>query len=111
MTETFTWRAEVQSGGSGEFAMSSAKFGDGYTQEVPLGLNNEQQKWSVNVSGYQTYVAACLAFIQARKGQSFFWKAPFQSAPGYWKCKRWSASDQGAAYWTLILEFEQAFAP
>jgi len=111
MTETFTWRVEVQSSGSGEFLMSAARFGDNYTQEVPLGLNNETQKWPVTVSGYKSYVAEVLAFIQARRGQSFFWQAPFQSAPGYWKCKRWNVSDQGASFWTLAMDFEQAFTP
>ena len=85
MTDTFTWRAETQSNGSGEFAMLTAKFGDGYEQSVPDGINNERQKWSVTVSGYAAYVQAALDFIRAQKGQSFFWKAPRTTEAGYYQ--------------------------
>lgn len=111
MTDTFTWRAEAKSQGNGEFAVYTSKFGDGYSQEVPQGLNNETQKWSVVVSGYSAYVQPALDFIRAHKGQVFFWHAPRTSAPGYYKCKRYSLSDEGGAYWTLTLEFEQGYLP
>lgn len=111
MTETFTWRAEVSTSGSGEFSMLTAKFGDSYSQEVPNGINNELQRWTVSVSGYPEHVQPALDFIRAHKGQSFIWKAPRSTAPGYYKCKKYSLGDQGGAWWTFTFEFEQAFAP
>lgn len=110
----FTWRAEVGSSGNGEFAMFSSVFGDGYSQEIPNGLNNETQKWSVVVSskgGSARTVQQVLDFIRAQKGQPFQWKAPNTAALGWYKCKRYSQSDEGGDYWTLTMEFEQAYAP
>lgn len=107
--EVFTWRAEVGTSQSGEFRMLTSKFGDGYSQESPDGINNETQTWSVVVSGRPALVDPVLAFIRARKGQVFQWKPPGASALEYYRCKRYSKNDQGAAYSTLTMEFEQGY--
>lgn len=111
MTDTFTWRAEIASSGSGEFPMRSSNFGDGYTQDSPTGLNNEKQKWNVSVSGYSANVGPVLDFIRAHKGIAFFWKAPLTSAPGYYVCVSYSSSDQGGDFWTITMQFEQRYKP
>lgn len=107
----FTWKAEVESSGSGEFIVFASKFGDGYSQEVPNGLNNETQKWNVSISGYGPYIRQVLDFIRDQKGMSFQWKAPNTSGLGWFRCKRYSESDKGGDYWTLNMEFEQGYAP
>jgi len=107
----FTWRAEVASSGTGEFAMYSSRFGDGYSQDVPAGQNNERQKWSVVVSGYGPQHRQVLAFLRGLRGQPFQWKAPNTDALGWYKCVRYSQGDEGGDYWTLTMEFEQSFAP
>lgn len=110
MTDTFTYKAQVSTSGNGEFTVSTAKFGDGYSQDVPDGINNETQKWSVQVSGYRTYVQAVLNFIRNHKGMSFFWKPPL-GVIGYYACKRYSLGDAGGAYWTVTFEFEEVKRP
>lgn len=110
MTDTFTWRVNMDSSGGGEFAMSTAKFGDGYVQEVPNGINNETQKWSVTVSGKKTLMQTVLAFIRTHKGQSFFWTPPL-GVEGYYKCKRYNPVDRGGGWWELNMEFEQSYSP
>lgn len=107
----FNWRAEVGSSGNADFTMFSSKFGDGYSQDVPNGLNNEVQKWSVVVSGKGPRVREVLTFLRNQKGVPFQWKAPNTTALGWYKCKRYSQSDEGGDYWTLTMEFEQAYAP
>jgi phage-related protein len=111
MTDTFTWKAQVNSSGDGEFLMSSSKFGDGYSQDVPNGLNSETQAWSVQVEGVKSKVQPVLDFIRSHKGVSFFWTPPLSAAPGYFKCKKYSLSDKGGSYWALTLNFEQGYAP
>lgn len=106
----FTWRAEVQSSGNGEFIVFSSKFGDNYSQDVPNGLNNETQKWSVVVSGKGPRVREVLAFLRDHKGVPFQWKIP-NYGMGWVNCKRYSQTDQGGDYWTLTMEFEQAYMP
>jgi len=107
--DEFIWRAQVNTSGGGEFTMFSSKFGDGYSQDIPNGMQNEVQKWSVEVTGDPTYVQAALDFIRDQKGQTFQWKAPRSSGLGYYKCKRYSLNDAGGATWTLRLEFEQGY--
>lgn len=110
MTDTFTWQVHADAGGNGEFATAKAQFGDGYAQEVPLGLNSESQKWTVNFSGYAHQVAPVLAFIRAHKGMSFLWKPPL-GTQGLYKCKKYNINPQSSTYYVLSMEFEQAFAP
>lgn len=111
MTDTFEWRADLATSGGGDFGVFQSKFGDGYSQDVPNGINNETQTWSVSISGYGDKVQPIIDFIRSHTGKSFFWKAPFTAAPGYYKCKKWGCNDQGGAYFTLTLQFEQGYMP
>lgn len=111
MVDTFTWKAEVATSGDGTFDVSSAKFGDGYSQDVPNGLNSESQNWSVQIKGRSDEVQPALDFIRDHKGVSFLWKPPLSSTVKYFKCKKYSCNDEGGAYWTLTLNFEQGYAP
>jgi phage-related protein len=110
MTDTFGWRVTIDTSGEGAFTTSLAKFGDGYSQEIPLGINNDVQSIKVSVEGYRSEMQPVIDFIRAHRGQSFFWKPPF-GVTGYYKCKKYSWKDQGGAYFTLSLDFEQAFMP
>ena len=107
----FTWRAEIGTTNNTDFAMFTSRFGDGYAQEVPNGLNNESQKWNVKVSGKGPRARAVLQFLRNHKGQPFQWKAPNTAGLGWYSCKRYSQSDEGGDYWTITMEFEQAYAP
>jgi phage-related protein len=106
----FTWRAEVGTTGTGEFAMFSSKFGDGYSQDIPNGLNNETQKWNVQVSGYERNVQPVIDFIRAQKGLPFQWKPPVGQL-GWYKCLRYSVDPDGGSWTTFRMEFEQSYAP
>lgn len=110
MTDTFTWRATIDTSGEGQLTTSRAQFGDGYAQEIPLGLNNDVQKIKVNVEGYESEMQPVIDFIRSHVGQSFFWKPPL-GVVGYYKCNKYSWKDQGGAYFTLSLEFEQGAMP
>jgi phage-related protein len=107
----FTWRAEVGSTGNGEFSVFSTKFGDGYSQDIPNGLNNETQKWSVKVSGYEKNVQPVIDFIRSHKGQPFQWKPPSSVGLGWYSCKRYSLNPGGGAWTEFNMEFEQSYAP
>lgn len=107
----FTFRAQVATAGTGEFRVFSNRFGEGYSQDVPNGRNNERQKWSVVVSGKSPVIQPVLDFIRAQAGVPFEWRAPNTSGLGWYNCKRYSQSDEGGNYWTLTMEFEQAYKP
>lgn len=107
----FTWRAEVGTSGNSELAMWSAKFGDGYSQDIPNGMNSETQKWNVEVSGYEKDMQAVVNFLRAQNGLPFQWKPPMTNTLQWFKCKRWGFDPGGGAWMKLRMEFEQAYAP
>lgn len=110
MTDTFTWGVTSDASGDGQLSTSEAKFGDGYSQDVALGLNGDMQKWSVTYAGYRTDAQAVLDFIRAHRGVSFFWTPPL-GVEGYYKCKTYKPRHEGGGFYTIALEFMQAYAP
>lgn len=109
MTETFTWRAETGTSGSGEFKFDTAQFGDGYSQDSATGLNPERQMWPVSVSGYSGFIEEVLTFIRANY-LCFNWKPPM-GVMGQYKCTKWNVNPSGGDHWTLSMQFEQTYRP
>jgi phage-related protein len=115
MTDTFTWKVTTAASGTGDFAVRESKFGDGYSQIVPAGINNEAQTWNVELIGRDRAgnygVRDPLAFLRARKGgTSFFWKPPL-GVQGYYVCKGYGIRDVGGGLFSLTAKFEQVFYP
>lgn len=94
---------------SPKIKLHSAEFGDGYTQDVPNGLNHIRESLSYKWDG--------LTEIQMREIRDFFRNLggfrPFyftprgEDAPMKWTCKEWSVSDRTP--WSLEAKFEQSF--
>ncbi len=106
MTDTFTWRVEIDASGGGEFDIVSTPFGDGYVQETARGINNQTQEWQVSYAGYREAVMEVLQFIRDKQGlEAFFWTAPLTNTPSYYKCKSYKPTDMGGGYWRLSLTF------
>lgn len=110
MTDTFTWRVNNDSEGTGQLATYRAQFGDGYSQEQARGLNNDSQNWNVNVAGYASQIAPILEFIRDHAGESFFWTPPL-SEQGYFTCKTYRTREMGGSLFVLSMTFEQVFRP
>jgi len=85
----------------------SAKFGDGYEQAAPQGINYLPQKWSLvfnsNVSNVKTFLETLGGY------QSFHWTPPNASSPLAFVCKSWSEQDTPGGVRTLNCTFEQRF--
>lgn len=115
MTETFIWQVYSQQPQVDyAYAESTARFGDGYEQVAPEGINNERQTWSVELWGHlQTDdMAAVRAFLRLRKtrGESFFWTPP-NEAQARFHCTKLSATDETEGYIRISCTFEQTFQP
>lgn len=112
MTDTFTWRADIDLSGNTEFNVSRAQFGDGYRQQFPLGINNKRKKFSVTVSGYYALIKDVKDFIDAQNGMPFFYRPPFGTAAELYTCQRYNEpQDMGGMYYKFTMEFEQDFGP
>lgn len=111
MTDTFTWGTHDTSGG-GDFTINEAKFGDGYTQSVAIGINAEVQRWSVSTNAYEAEMRDdIVAFLRSHKGVVFYWTPPL-GVQGYYVCKDgWKSNYQGGGLWVISLTFEQRFMP
>jgi len=86
----FSWLPDSGSTRDVEFAMLSAKFGDGYEQRAAKGINSKVIKWSLTFTRSQTEIKAISDFLDARLGyQSFQWTNP-RNEVGSYTCKSYS---------------------
>uniref|UniRef100_UPI004053E93E phage tail protein n=1 Tax=Pseudomonas sp. G.S.17 TaxID=3137451 RepID=UPI004053E93E len=51
MTEVFPWSPRVRSSGDTQPNVLSSQFGNGYSQRLPVGINNLAATWSVSFTG------------------------------------------------------------
>jgi len=111
MADIFTWCVRTDTTGTGTFDVAQAKFGDGYRQTIPQGLNNESQQWPISIVGREAKVGPALAFLRARQGGvSFLWTPPL-GVQGLYLCKSYNLTAHGNGVFTLSATFEQTFQP
>ena len=111
MAETFYWRVLTDSDADSQFNVNATRFGDGYVQEVPQGINNEMANYNIVVAGYKNYIAPILAFIKAHQGaERFLWTPPLGEQSDY-TCKRYRVRYSGGDHYVLTAEFELSYLP
>lgn len=112
MTDTFSFKTTTESNLESQFLSFTAKFGDGYAQDIPKGINTEDQRWTVTISGYwETETKAVRDWLRAHEDEVFFWKPRTETAPLTFKCKKYSLKSNGGDHWTITMEFEQRYLP
>lgn len=78
--ETFNWLINVGAEADVQQETLESQFGDGYSQALGVGINNQKQVWNVEVTG--TYggnhdIADIRDFLDRHKGfRSFLWTPP-----------------------------------
>lgn len=98
--------------------VSATRFGDGYEERAPAGLNPITDVWTVQHRNVDDVVAdAIVAFLEARftaaAGQeSFEWWPPRAAAAKRFKCSEWSRAlgDQVDTS-SITATFEQVHEP
>lgn len=106
--QTFSWQPNFESKLSQEPKISVTKFGDGYEQRTPNGINNNPEVWSVEFTRSSASYPDVLTFIQARGGvESFYWTTPFQQTKVF-VCRKWSIVRK-EGHTVLTMDFEQVF--
>lgn len=106
---TFNWFPDLGSQQSVKPAVSTAQFGDGYSQRSPTGLNTLPQTWTVTFTRSRTIGLAILAFLRARKAsESFNWTNPLNEA-GVYICEKWSESSDQPGMIKITADFKQVF--
>ena len=107
---TFTWIA-ADAVRSVKPAVYCAKFGDGYEQNAPAGLNFLPETWELQFKCRSPADAdAILAFLVAQGGwQKFQWTPPRAAGPILVICRKWSDATKVGGITSVSATFEQTF--
>lgn len=106
--QTFTWYPEFEAKLAQEPKVNVTKFGDGYEQRTPTGINNNPETWSVQFTASSASYPSVLAFIQARGGvESFYWTTPFNQT-NIFVCRKWDLTRK-QGHLVMTMSFEQVY--
>lgn len=93
MAETFTFQPTYATSVDVSPRMKSIKFGNGYEQEYPDGINAIQEEWSLTFDRIDSEIIEIKEFFEANYATYFNWN--FQRGWGgekQYKCRKWKAS-------------------
>lgn len=106
---TFTWYPDAGSSHECKPRVSVTKFGDGYEQRTPEGINTLPMQWSLTFSREKTEALEILAFLRERGGsKSFNWTNPLEEA-GIYVCREWNPTQLRGGAIQIVCSFEQVF--
>lgn len=109
--QLFTWIPTNSATGEKNFTVNKAEFGDGYSQSVARGVNNDKQSWPLTFTYKKTDALAICAFLDDHKGaKSFAWLPPL-GAMSLWTCEGYSVAPMGADVYRITATFEQVYHP
>lgn len=87
----------------------SVKFGDGYEQRTPLGINNVQEIWTVSFTLNQDdYIFADNFLVSLNGVTPFYWYNAYGQLKTY-VCKEWDGERMFGKIMRLNCVFEQVF--
>jgi phage-related protein len=89
------------------------QFGDGYSQRLSVGLNQNSKAWSLTWEVSETDADTIETFLDARAadGASFDWTPPDEATAYKWICYDWSKSIPYLNRATIQATFTQVFEP
>lgn len=103
----FHWKIRPGMQVDSEPAVAVVKFGDGYEQRRPAGLNNNLKKYSVTVRVSREDAQQVEAFLSWHGGvKSFLWTPPYDWRQIRVVCRKWSAGAE-LTKTTFTAMFEQ----
>lgn len=105
--KTFKWKVKPDMKKEFEPRVKSVKFGDGYEQRRPDGINNNLKKYNVTLIYINNESLQIESFLEKHAGvNAFLWKPPHQSELIKVLCRKWSSS-AGMIRTEITAEFEQ----
>jgi phage-related protein len=89
------------------------QFGDGYSQRLTVGLNQNPKVWSLTWEASESDADSIETFLDARAadGESFTWTPPAEATAYQWICYDWSKSIPYLNRATIQATFTQVFEP
>lgn len=110
---TFTWVPEFSAQKDTVASVTAVKFGDGYEQRIPTGINTLPQVWNLSFANRDTSeMNAIISFLETAGGASaFYWTPPDTTTQYSFVCRKWTKVLNKANYWSISASFEQVFEP
>lgn len=109
-TETFTWERQAGADGKIDYRVRTAQFGDGYSQSVADGLNNEVQTWPLVFEGGLAQITPIRDFFRRHAGaKSFYWTPPGETLPLLFRVQNVVLRSMGGGVYSISGEFKQVF--
>jgi phage-related protein len=108
----FDWVESPGTSKRSEALVISTKFGDGYGQDAPAGLNERMQVWSYQASNIDVEVADAIeAFLEDGLGyKRFAWTPPRKTVALTFKCTAYSYTlGDVVGQASISATFEQVF--
>lgn len=107
---TFTWKPSTGASVSNEPRIKEAKFGDGYIQRMPDGINNDPKSWNLTFSKLDKYDADQLyAFLRAAKGSIPFTWVDLDGETLQYVCPTYSRDYADEDVFNITARFNQTF--
>lgn len=110
--QIFVW-AESLDGNSGTHTFSTLKssFGDGYEQNVSVGINNRKGTWPFAKTANESVILEIKQFLDLHKGaDSFLWNSPLDGQIRV-KSSEYQLVNRGSGLWRISTTFTQVFYP
>ena len=93
------------------FNTLSSKFGDGYEQNISVGINNRSGQWSYSRTAKKAEILEIKAFFDDHKGaDSFLWDSPLDGEVRV-KTGSYNPVCLGGEIWRISTTFTQDFKP
>ncbi|MGP2362601.1 phage tail protein [Acinetobacter junii] len=93
------------------FNVLKSKFGDGYEQNVSVGINNRSGTWQFTKTGKKALILEIKAFFDQHKGaDSFLWDSPLDGEVRV-KTGEYNPVCLGGDVWRISTTFTQVFYP
>jgi phage-related protein len=97
---------------SSQPVVRKVQFGDGYSQRLTFGLNQNPKSWSLTWEVSETNADTIEDFLDARGGtESFDWTPPDTATSYKWICEQWTKTIPYLNRATISATFMQVFEP
>ena len=111
--EKFTHPCDLD-GNSGKqnFNILTSKFGDGYEQNISVGINNRKGEWPYQRTATKDEIIQIKDFFDRHKGSdSFLWDSPLDGGIRVKTDTSYTPTQVGGMIWRISTTFTQVFYP
>ena len=110
--QKFDWPSDLDGNSNTQnFNVLTSKFGDGYEQNVSIGINNRTGTWQYSRTAKKAEIMQIKAFFDDHKGaDSFLWDSPLDGEVRV-KTGEYQTRCLGGGIWSISTTFTQDFKP